>query len=209
MERMAQLISIFNPSYRRAHRAAASTRYWLRWSYSAEEWQRFDHLDWSRTQRWFYGMLVLLTIVAPCWWALILPVGLPPFLDALESGPWFFRVWMGFVLIVGLISLVMFIRGEWRAFVSGKARHNQRQSPESNRILDIGPLDICQSGICIPLVGANLKLKGVYIDPSDSSLLKFDIVRGRGIPAGMSIPIPNGQEASAQQLVERFAREIL
>lgn len=49
----------------------------------------------------------------------------------------------------------------------------------------------------------------VYIDHWDSSRLVFQMFRGQNIPTGISIPIPNGQEASAEELIERFKREVL
>ena len=93
--------------------------------------------------------------------------------------------------------------------MAGKARHEQRQASESDRIIAIGPLGIYQSSYCVPLVGPNLSLRNVYIDPSDPSLLKFQMFYGRNIPTGISLPIPNGQEASARRLVERFKEEVL
>jgi hypothetical protein len=102
-----------------------------------------------------------------------------------------------------------FVRGERRTYMAGKARHEDRQAPESDRTIAIGPLGIYHSNFCVPLVGPNLSLRNVHIDPSDPSLLKFQMFYGQNIPTGISVPIPNGQEAGARQLIERFKEEVL
>jgi hypothetical protein len=203
-----QIISIFRPTYRRAGQAASRSQYWVQWSYTKEEWERFDQLDWARSRRWFYGTIILLAI-APCWWAIILPL----FLQGLETQssrvPSFFYIWMAFVLLAALVGFAVWIMGEWKSYKAGKTRHEQRQNPETERTVAVGPLGIYQSGSHIPLVGPNLRLRDVCIEPSNPSMLKFQMFRGRNIPTGISIPIPQGQEASAQRLIERFKQEVL
>ena len=130
-------------------------------------------------------------------------------MESLSKLAWFFNGFTVLLLIAAAVGLVNFIKGAWEAYTTGKTRHIQRQTPGSTRTLYIGPLGIWQSDTFIPLNGPNLKLGSVYVDSSDPPLLQFGMWRGRNIPVGISIPIPKGQEASAQELVERFKQEIL
>lgn len=206
---LSQLLSIFSPTYRRAQRAAANVRYWARWQYSEEEWQRLDELDWARTKRWFYGTLIFFGVVAPLWWAAFYLIAWPYVSPQFEFTPSLFNAWMIFVIVAGLSFAVLFVVGQIKAYQSGKARHIERQTSGVSRVIEIGPLGICQSGKCIPLVGLNLRLTDVCIDPRDPSLFRFAIELGRGFPAGILIPIPKGQEAAANELAELFMREIV
>jgi hypothetical protein len=203
---------LYSPSHGRARRAAALAQYWARWTYAEDEWQRFDRLDWARTRRWYGATLAMIPLVL-CWWACIGPFVLETFLvhPGFPSNtiPWIYYPLIGFIFLGAVATIVSFLRTEWKTYVAGKARHEERQAPESTRTLDIGPLGIYQSGNRIPLVGPGLRLTDVYIDRWDSSRLVFQMFRGQNIPTGIGIPIPKGQEASAQELVERFKREVL
>lgn len=209
---MDKLIGLlYSPSHGRARRAAARAQYWAQWTYSEDEWQRFDRLDWRRTRRWFYGTLAMIPLLV-CWLACIGPWELEGFAKGerlYNHAPWVFYSLFGFILLGAVATGVLLVWLEWKAYVAGKARHEERQDPESSRTLDIGPVGIYQSGNRIPLEGPTLRLRNVYIDRWDSSKLVFRMMRGRNVPTGISIPIPKGQEASAQELIERFKQEVL
>lgn len=177
---------------------------WVRWSYTPDEWRRFDESEWTSAQLQTVGVLG----IAAFWFFLILLLSRTAAAPVSNSG---------FTMLLVTAPFLCYAAFAYhRSYQLHTAR--QRGKPE----IGIGPAAIVQPGGWLALNGITYQIVGpaalnppmhtlrkVQVHPQDPTLLQFRGQGWRNWPTVVSIPIPLGHETEAALLIERFQREIL
>jgi hypothetical protein len=185
-------------------------RYWTKWDYTEQEWQRFDRFDFTRANihLLILASISLLIYAVPVISCLIIDLSSPS--DA--SG--FYVFFLPFMLLLVFLPLLFYVI---RHYALRLRRHRARVSQGERRVtigtVALGDQALWEAGQYVPLQSLFLKLKRVRFIEQPVPRLHFRRkhleIRQSSWSDSVEIPVPAGHENEARALVQRFEQETI
>ncbi len=190
----------------------ARPNYWIRWEYAPDEWELFDRLDWRKALQRFLmaiGIATLLYISIVSLFEMALWSSLS------DINLLFPALFVPLMLLLPASLLSYFFA--WLCFREARQRHLARQSGPHRVTIGSPHLfdqDMWMAGEHIPLQELFIKL--LKVELSSRPPLVLSLHRRLSIRTGsgtwrdtLYLPVPQGREDEASQLVERFRTETI
>jgi hypothetical protein len=190
-----------NISYERAHALGDSRQQpWAWWLFEPEEWKQFLAKDKARVSRLKRSRFLLILLVVS---AFSISVGMMGLLAGGFYGAICLTV-VPFIWIVGIQTM-------WAAWLRQSKIQWYDPRDLGSRSVRILPTFVKIGESTVDLVSPELALTRVWIEQKEPRILRFrtQYLSGRGITNEIWLPVPEGREAEAERLAERFQQEII
>lgn len=178
-------------------------RVWTHWEYSAEEWERFDQVDWQAARRAYWLPNIVGTVVYLLTVAIVVLLFLSSMLGETE-------IFMATFFPLVVLFLIFGLR--IHSYREAKKRHQARQSQGQTHTVTFSKDGVWEAGIHFPLHGILTNLRKVKLTFQPTVLhfhLEYRHFRQASEYGTLRVLVPYGHEEEAARLMQRFQVEVI
>jgi len=183
--------------------SSENTEIWMRWEYTPHEWALFERIDWRPVNLRFWLLASLSLLLTPDIGVLIW---------SSDSGQYSLLA-LSIVLIIAWTLVITVFTFYIYIYDEARKRHRSRQRQEKAHTVTFDRQGLWEAGAYFPLNDRPFYLEKAHMTyaPPVLHFSRIRYVGGRTTPKPntLHIPVPDGHEQEAAELLQRFYTEVI